>query len=100
MRIFSHYLFNVGNRDSLNEIILDLDEPSNSIYLLEIVQNYLDDKDVKLSFETLNDDLDIVTNVISKFEQNDNFKRNLSGLANEGAEILSKIWPSSKAQEC
>ncbi len=100
MRIFSHYLFNMDNRDSLDEIILDLDEPSNLIYLLEIVQNYLDEKDVKLSFETLNDDLDIVTNVISMFEQNKNFKRDLSRLADEGADIISKIWPSSKAQEC
>ena len=100
MRIFSHYLFNVGDRDSLDEIILDLDEPSNLIYLLEIVDIYLDETDVKLSFETLNDDLDIVTNVISKFEQNEYFKRDLSRLADEGADILSKIWLSNKAKEC
>ena len=100
MRIFSHYLFNVSNRYSLNEIILDLDEPSNLISLLKIVRNYLDEKDVKLSFETLNNDLDIVTNVISVFEQNEDFRRELSTLADEGVEIFSKIWPSSKAQEC
>jgi hypothetical protein len=97
MRIFSHYLFNVDNRDSLNEIILDRDDPSNIIYLLEIVRECLDEIDVKLSFETLNEDLKIVKDVISEFENDVEFKRNLSSLVDED-DIISKIWPEKKEE--